>query len=176
MHDDYKIKTASPDDIHKIARVHVDCWRTTYKDIVPDEKLQSMSYEKSAERWKVFFTGTEDKISTILLLDRNEEFVGFCAGGRIRKMSERTAGYDGEIKAIYILKEHQRMGLGKKLISSFEEIFQKNGIFSYIIWVLKDNSSKEFYKKLGGKLLTTKTYEIGGKKLKGLCFGYKIVS
>jgi len=27
---------------------------------------------------------------------------------------------------------------------------------------------------MGGKLITTKTYEIGGKKLKGLCYGFKL--
>lgn len=175
MHDGYRIRTASPDDVYKIAGVHVNCWRTTYRGIVPDEKLDAISYEKSAERWKNYFmVDPSDKTNTILLLDHDDETVGFCAGGKVRKTSKRIEGYDGEIKAVYILKEHQGMGYGKKFISIFEEIFQKNGIFSYIIWVLKDNSSKEFYKKLGGKLLTTKTYEIGGKKLKGLCFGYKI--
>lgn len=175
MPDDYKIKPAAPGDLYKIARVHVDCWRTTYRGIVPDEKLDILSYEKSAERWKNYFVQEEnDQSNTILLLDYNNETVGFCAGGKIRKSSKRTAGYEGEIKAVYILKEHQRMGFGRKFIRIFEEIFSKNGIFSYIIWVLKDNNSKDFYKKLGGKLLTTKTYEIGGKKLKGLCFGYKI--
>lgn len=171
----YRIKPAGPEDLYKIARVHVDCWKTTYRGIVPDEKLDCLSYEKSAEKWKNFFAaGENDRLNTILLLDHNEDTVGFCAGGKVRKTSKRTAGYDGEIKAVYILREHQRKGFGRKFISIFEEIFHKNGIFSYIIWVLKDNSSREFYKKLGGKLLTTKTYEIGGKKLKGLCFGYKI--
>ena len=174
MHNSYKIKPATPEDLYKIARVHVDCWRTTYKGIIPDEKLDLMSYEKSAERWKNYFVPDIGPSNTILLVDHEDETVGFCAGGKVRKFSEKTAGYEGEIKAVYILKDHQRMGFGGKFIDVFEEIFRKNGIFSYIIWVLKDNSSKEFYKKLGGKLLTTKNYEIGGKKLKGLCFGYKI--
>lgn len=175
MLDDYKIRNAEQKDLYNIARVHVDCWRTTYRGIVPDEKLDWMSYEKSAERWKNYFVQNGfDHSNTILLLNFKSETVGFCAGGKVRKTSKRTAGYEGEIKAVYILKEHQKKGFGKKFIGCFEEIFYKNGIFSYIIWVLNDNSAKEFYKKLGGKLLTTKTYEIGGKKLKGLCFGYKI--
>lgn len=175
MHDDYKIKPAAPEDVYKIARVHVDCWKTTYRGIVPDEKLDLMSYEKSAENWKNYFLrDSKDPCNKIFLLVSRDTTVGFCAGGKVRKSSKRTAGYKGEIKAVYILKEHQRKGFGRKFISVFEELFQKNGIFSYIIWVLKDNSSKEFYKKLGGKLLTTKTYEIGGKKLKGLCYGYEI--
>lgn len=176
MHNDYKIRKAESSDLLKIARVHVDCWRTTYKGIVPNEILDRMSYEKSAEKWSGFFSGAAEGAARIFLLDHKSDTVGFCAGGQIRKSSKRTEGYFGEIKAVYILDGHQRKGYGTEFVRTIEEIFIKYGIFSYIIWVLKESSSKEFYKKLGGKLLTTKTYKIGEKKLKGLCFGYKIVS
>jgi len=174
MPDDYKIRSAGSEDSFDIAKVHVDCWRTTYKGIVPDEKLDSMSYENSSDKWEAYFTGSTDPSNGVLVAEYKKKIIGFCAGGKIRKCSKRTAGYKGEIKAIYILKAHQKKGTGKKLIEAYEEIFRKNDIISYIIWVLKDNDSKGFYKKLGGKLITTKTYEIGGKKLKGLCFGFKM--
>jgi GNAT superfamily N-acetyltransferase len=174
MRNAYVIRQARIDDSFEIAKVHVDCWRTTYKDIVPDEKLENMSYENSREKWESFFKETSDMSNGILLAEYNKKVIGFCAGGRIRKRSKRTEGYEGEIKAVYILEEHQKNGVGKKIIAAYEEMFRKSSIFSYIIWVLKDNPSKIFYRKLGGKLITTKTYDIGGKKLKGLCFGFKI--
>ncbi len=174
MHDGYKIRKAEIGDSFEIAKVHVDCWRTTYKGIVPDEKLDGMSYEKSDLKWKAIFTDSPHPFCSFLVAEKNGKIIGFCSGGKIRKLSKRTEGYEGEIKAIYILKEHQKKGLGKKIIALYEEIFRQNKIFSYIIWVLKDNESKNFYRKLGGKLITTKTYEIGGKRLKGLCFGFKI--
>ncbi len=176
MHDGYSIKKAGVRCFQEIARVHVDCWRTTYKGIVPDEKLDAMSYVTSGEKWRNFFCKTQGPglKNTVLLAKKDNITVGFCAGGEVRKFSKRTGGYKGEIKAIYILKEHQKKGIGRKFLQYFEEIFRKKEIFSYIIWVLKDNGSKNFYRKLGGKLITTKTYEIGGKKLKGLCFGFSI--
>lgn len=174
MLNDIKIRQATLKDSFDIAKIHVDCWRTTYKGIVPDEKLENMSYDKSSEKWSTNLNLMTDTVSVILIADKKGKPVGFCSGGKKRKSSKRTAGYEGEIKAIYILKEYQNIGIGKKLFTLYEEIFRKNNIFSYIIWVLKENDSKNFYKKLGGKLITTKTYEIGGKKLKGLCFGFKI--
>ncbi len=176
MHDGYEIKKAGIRSVCGIAEVQVDCWRTTYKGIMPDEKLCALSYEKSAEKWKEFFTSgrKSDFRNTVLVAKKNDETVGFCAGGEVRKFSKRTEGYKGEIKAVYILKEHQKKGLGRIFLKYFEEMFRKKEIFSYIIWVLKDNASKGFYRKMGGKLITTKTYEIGGKKLKGLCFGFTI--
>jgi len=176
MHNGYKIKKAGIRSLRDIARIHVDCWRTTYRGIVPDEKLDGMCREKSAAKWKEFFTAGKGFLlkNTVLVATKDKETVGFCAGGEVRKFSKRTEEYKGEIKAVYILKEHQKKGLGRIFLKNFEEIFLKNGIFSYIIWVLRDNASKEFYRKMGGKLITTKTYEIGGKKLKGLCFGFRI--
>jgi ribosomal protein S18 acetylase RimI-like enzyme len=174
MRSELRIREADEADALEIAKIHVDCWRTTYKNIVPDEKLDGLSYGNSEAKWKDFFTQKTDSLHKILLCSINGQPAGFCAGGLKRKNSKRTEGYDGEIKAIYILKQHQKKGAGKKLLESFEEIFTKNGIYSYIIWVLKENDSKNFYKKLGGKLITTKIYEIGGKKLKGLCYGFKI--
>ena len=176
MHDGYEIKKAGVRSISDIAKIHVGCWRTTYRGIVPDEKLDGMSLEKSAAKWKEFFfrDKNEPSAGTVLLAKKDKETVGFCAGGEVRRFSKRTQGYKGEIKAVYILKEHQRKGIGRKFLKHFEGIFLKKKNFSYIIWVLKDNPSKEFYRRMGGKLLTTKTYEIGGSKLKGLCFGFRI--
>ncbi len=174
MHDEIEIKNAVPEDAPDIAKIHVDCWKSTYAGIVPDEKLNGLSYEKSGLKWKEYFEGIKHPSGGIIMALLKGVPVGFCAGGIIRKTSKRTSGYEGEIKAIYILKEYQRVGIGKKLIKKYGEIFQKNKIFSYIIWVLKENDSRHFYKKMGGKLITTKTYEIGGKKLKGLCYGFKM--
>ena len=173
MFNGYEIKKAGVRSIFDIAKVHVDCWKTTYRGVVPDEKLDGMSYEKSAAKWKEFFAPRRCATmkNTVLVVKKDKETVGFCAGGDVRKFSKRTEGYKGEIKALYILKDHQRRGIGRSFIKYFEEIFRKKKIFSYIIWVLKDNPSKGFYRKMGGKLLTTKMYEIGGRKLKGLCFG-----
>jgi hypothetical protein len=39
------IRKADIKDIPGIAKVHVDSWRTTYKGIVPETFLDSLSYE-----------------------------------------------------------------------------------------------------------------------------------
>jgi hypothetical protein len=39
------IRRAELNDVVGIAKVHVDSWKTTYKDIVPDEFLIKLSYE-----------------------------------------------------------------------------------------------------------------------------------
>ena len=43
------IRMALAVDAPAIARVHVDSWRATYRDIVPEEHLAKLSYEKREE-------------------------------------------------------------------------------------------------------------------------------
>jgi len=31
--------------------VHADCWRTTYKDILPDETLNNLDYKIQEDKW-----------------------------------------------------------------------------------------------------------------------------
>ncbi len=45
------VPEASYDDAPAIARVHVDTWRTTYRGIVPEDYLATLSYEKRESRW-----------------------------------------------------------------------------------------------------------------------------
>ena len=40
-----RIRTATVDDASGMARVHVDTWRTAYRDILPASVLSTLSYE-----------------------------------------------------------------------------------------------------------------------------------
>jgi len=39
-----KIRKATPSDAYNIAKVQVDTWKTAYKNIVPDNFLNQMTY------------------------------------------------------------------------------------------------------------------------------------
>lgn len=51
----------------------------------------------------------------------------------------------GEIYAIYILKEYQKKGIGRKLLNSTFNKLNSLGMNSTIIWTLEDNPSRYFY-------------------------------
>ncbi|KAF0820926.1 MULTISPECIES: hypothetical protein [unclassified Cytobacillus] len=46
-----KIRAAELSDAEGIAKVHVDSWRTTYKDIIPENFLENLSYQSREELW-----------------------------------------------------------------------------------------------------------------------------
>src|SRR6185312_11535769 len=103
------IRKAQLEDAVGIAKVHVDSWRTTYKGIVPDSFLDSLSYEKREQIWR---SGIEAN-GVYIAEDESGRIVGFASGG-----AERTGKYEayiGELYAIYLLEGQQGNGLGRML-------------------------------------------------------------
>ncbi|WP_453993725.1 N-acetyltransferase family protein [Bacillus nitroreducens] len=161
-----KIRKAIRSDAPGIAKVHVDSWRTTYSGIVPDSYLQQLSYEPRVKMWeKGIPTGN------IFVAENNEgEIVGFSCGGKERSGDYKN--YDGELYAIYILKEYQGQGLGRKLVIPVVQQLLDKEIHSMLVLVLEENKACHFYEALGAKKLDSIEVEIGGLKLKEAVYGW----
>src|SRR5699024_3828292 len=119
-----KIRKAAQQDARGIAKVHVDSWRTTYKNIVPDEFLDSLDYEDRTERWA---QNVHERMVYVAETD-DGEIVGFSTGGKERE--GKYDGYDGELYAIYIFEEYQGKGIGKKLVQPVADELIKAGFRS----------------------------------------------
>jgi L-amino acid N-acyltransferase YncA len=161
-----KVRKAVLSDAKGMAKVHVDCWKTTYATIIPDEYLNNLSYERREQLWK------ENIPRGGVFVAENDEgsIVGFSSGGK-----ERTGKYpnfSGELYAIYILKEYQRHGLGKLLVRPIIEELHQQNIHTMLVLVLEDNSSCRFYEALGGKKIDNLAVEFSGKKLNELVYGW----
>ncbi len=76
-----KIRKATQQDASGIAKVHVDSWRTTYKNIVPDAFLDSLNYENRTKLWK---QNVHKMIVFVAEMD-DGEIVGFSTGGQERE-------------------------------------------------------------------------------------------
>ncbi|MFF2089247.1 GNAT family N-acetyltransferase [Paenibacillus sp. NPDC058174] len=155
-------------DAAAIARVHVDSWKTTYANIIPDEYLKAQSYEQRERLWMEVIP------KNIVFVAANEEgsIVGFADGG-----SERSGNYpqfDGQLNAIYVLQAYQGQGLGKRLVQSVVHELKQNGMKSMLVHVLEANPSRTFYEGLGGKLVDSFEVDFAGEKLTELVLGWDI--
>lgn len=167
MEDTMKIRKAKLEDAKGIARVHVDSWRTTYETIIPSEYLNNLSYESREKLWidgipKGIVYVAEDEKGTI---------VGFSSGGKER--TGKYVGFEGELYAIYILKEFQGKGIGKALVKPVVEELHNAGIESMLVLVLEDNNACHFYEALGATKLDSIEVEIADKKLIEAVYGWK---
>ncbi|EWG12883.1 GNAT family N-acetyltransferase [Cytobacillus firmus] len=164
-----KIRTAKLSDAGGIAKVHVDSWRTTYKNIIPEEFLENLSYQSREELWiNIIPKG-------IVFVAENDEgqIVGFSSGGKERSGDYKE--YQGELSSIYILKEFQGQGIGKALVKSVIKELGKSGMNTMLVFVLADNNSALFYEAMGGKIIDKIEVEIAGKKLNELVYGWDTI-
>nr|WP_263327024.1 GNAT family N-acetyltransferase [Neobacillus sp. Marseille-Q6967] len=161
------IRKAVLSDAKGIAKVHVDCWKTTYKNIVSDEYLNNLTYDSREKLWK----NNIPNGGVYIAENKEGEIVGFSSGGKER--SGIYNGFEGELYAIYILKENQGNGIGKALVKPIVDEIKEMGLNSMLVLVLKDNISRLFYEALGAKKIDTVEVEVAGKKLSELVYGWE---
>ncbi|RDW16195.1 GNAT family N-acetyltransferase [Oceanobacillus chungangensis] len=160
------IRKAKVDDAKGIARVHVDSWKTTYKNNIPEDYLNSLSYEKREQLW----TNNIPKDNVFVAENEQGQIIGFSSGGEER--SGKYKEYKGELSSIYILEKFQGKGIGKLLAKPVFDKIEELGINTLLVLVLEDNKSKLFYEALGGKIIDKVEVEIADKKLIELVYGW----
>lgn len=104
----------SPRDREGRALVHYQSWHETYPGLMPDSVLAAHTLERCLKRAN---DRRSDSASTFVAIDREngDRVVGFAT------LSRRTRDFvsvpeAGEIVALYVLREFQGLGLGKKLL------------------------------------------------------------
>ena len=89
--------------------------------------------------------------------------IGFSHVGKAR--DEDVADHFGEVSAIYLLKDFQGKGIGRRLFQLSLERLKVMSFKSALLWVLRDNLTASFYQKMGGQETIEKEDEIGDKTL-----------
>jgi L-amino acid N-acyltransferase YncA len=88
---------------------------------------------------------------------------------------ERTKrhNYDGELYAIYLRKEKQKMGAGKALVREGIMYLKENGYSHMLVWVLDENPSKQFYLSLQPEKVTESSFVIAEKTHIEIAYGWR---
>jgi ribosomal protein S18 acetylase RimI-like enzyme len=140
-----QIRRATKEDALGIAKVHVESWKETYEGIISRKYLDSLKIEDRKPLWEKSLAETADISPVFVAVNPAGEIAGFASFGK-----ERTGKFnaDGELYAIYILREYQRGKLGLKLMQSGIEELIKQKYTSMLVWVLEQNGSRMFYESL----------------------------
>jgi GNAT superfamily N-acetyltransferase len=161
------IHKAIPEDAAGIARVHVDSWHETYPGLLADEAISMMTnYERRLTIWGRIL---QDANQSNFVALEDGKVVGFVNGGKAR---EEIAGYDGELYALYLLKNQHGKGLGRQLMQRFAQEMQEHGYKAFYLWVLPGNPTCAFYEHMGGKYLTDKSFELAGASYSERAYGW----
>jgi len=105
-----------------------------------------------ARHEQAFFNELNSKQIISFVAEDAGRMIGFVTGGYERQGDEI---YSGEIYTLYVMKNIQRMGVGTQLVSTLAGQFNRLGIYSMLVRVLKLNPYRRFYKKINGIYLKT---------------------
>ena len=144
-----EIRPTQKADAHSLSCIYVQTWRDTYLSVIPYGYLSSMSIPRHE---KAFFNELNRKQIISFVAEDAGRVMGFITGGYERNGDEI---YSGEIYTLYVMKNLQRRGLGTQLVSALAIKFNRLGIYSMLVRVLKLNPYRRFYKKINGIYLKT---------------------
>ncbi|TLS49808.1 GNAT family N-acetyltransferase [Paenibacillus antri] len=167
-----KIREANLQDVEGIAHVHLLSWRETYSGIISESYLSNLSIEQRKKNWIWTFNNLNINEFICVAEDLNGRIVGFSNSGKNRNTEYE---HEGEIYAIYLLKEYQNKGIGRMLFDFSVRRLRSSGYKSMMLWVLKDNPTLGFYKSFGGTVMGEKMIKIGEQELSELAVGWNVI-
>jgi GNAT superfamily N-acetyltransferase len=151
MREIVRLRSATDADVEALGAVHVQVWRETYAGLVSDEILMGLNSTQCASMWRVAL----EQGLMVQLAERDGTIVGFSAAG---DQPDASLPYSGIIRAIYVLRCAQRLGIGRALMAAMAGNLLVRGHVSAMLWVMEANTPVNGTRnaaKSGGVNLTT---------------------
>lgn len=144
--EEYKIRQAIPDDVLGLHQVYFITWLDTYpnkefnitKEDIIFKYESRLTPDKIAER-RIKISQIKDT-ELMLVIEKDNKIIALC-----NVVQEESYN---QLKAIYVLPEYQRLGLGQVLWKEAQKVFSpKKDIIVHV--AVYNEKGINFYKKLG---------------------------
>lgn len=154
----YYIRLNRIEDQEGMARIKVDCWQDTYKNIIDQSYLDSLNYEIQTNKYIDSF----DEYKNMVLVAENvndHKIIGYSCFS-----TDANEYADAELISLYIDKKYARRGVGTSLLRETIKELKKYNKKTMMLWCIKENKNAiKFYEKMGGIKVFDKMAKIGNK-------------
>ena len=113
------IREASAADIPVLAPLHVVTWNATYAPM----GMKGPPVEVRERQWREKFATTDPAFFCFVAENARGEVVGFAQANR-----SDNPEFEGELNKIYLLREYQRLGVGRRLIGHVDQTIRRAGV------------------------------------------------
>ena len=156
------VRPSLVEDAPTIAHIRIATWRSAYRGIVPAAVLDNLSVDRATG----FFEGCiadPDSPNRLLSGFADDTLRGFALWNPHSEAPEYTA----ELRALYVLDQWQRSGLGRALLDAARRAMAAAGYRDMAVFTLEANRpARTFYERLGGEPLPyTRLFEVDGAVL-----------
>jgi ribosomal protein S18 acetylase RimI-like enzyme len=140
-----KFRQARLGDVERLALLHADSWRRTYRGMMADAFLDGDVVSNRLQVWRDRLASARPD-QFILLADDGARLAGFvCAFGA----EDPTWG--SYIDNLHVANEYQRKGIGESLMRDaarwLSSRYPESGVY---LWVMQANHrARRFYERLG---------------------------
>lgn len=167
-----QIREATVADAAAVARVHLISWHQTYRGLIPSETYAALSLDERHVHWAtVLAAGGPECV--YLAEDHDGAICGIASGGPCRVHDLADAAFSGELYVLHVSATAQRQGTGRTLVCAVAQRFADGGMFSMLVWVLRENSgARRFYEALGGQFVRETTADFMGALIPETAYGW----
>ncbi len=171
------IRRARESDAPAIGTVHVAAWRSAYPAILPAGYLARLSVPRQSLMYEgAIRSGAPIHVAIASGADapdgRGPRVIGFATAGPARDSSFGQRLGEGEIETLYVLDDWRDRGVGRRLLRAAVAQLAESGCRSAFLWVLRDNPSRWFYARLGGRPAAEATIRVGGEPVVQVAFAW----
>jgi L-amino acid N-acyltransferase YncA len=140
------IRDARADEIPALAALHVRTWNQTYGRVKSPPTVALRE-----QQWREQFQSPDHHWFCLVVENRDGELIGY-AKGTWPKAGDEPAN-EGNLSKIYLLRDYQRLGLGRRLLGLVARRFLSHGVTSMVLFGVPQNPSCAFHDALGGTRL-----------------------
>lgn len=132
-----QLRPARPTDLVPVRDVFLTCWRTAYRDVLPQATLDAMTESDAGALWRA------------ALADPGSETLVADDGGRVVGVVRWTP-QDATVQSLYVDPGHQGHGTGAALLDAAIRSFAGQGLHRARLWVFEANvAARAFYEHRG---------------------------
>lgn len=142
----WRVRPADGEDADAIARVHLESWRRSYRDLLPDSFLASLRHERLVTNWWHRLT-TDEVDECVRVIDVGGQVGGFITFGP-QHGDASWLGHSGEVYMLYLAPELMGRGYGSALLRRAFEELSRCRCHWVVVWVLAKNlPARRFYER-----------------------------
>ena len=140
-----KFREAQRDDAEKIAMLHANSWRQTYRGMMPDDFLDGDVISNRLQVWHDRLAHNRAN-QFVCLVEDGQNLAGFiCVFGN------EDSKWGSYIDNMHVVYERKRTGIGTALMKEaadwLKTYYPQNGVY---LWVMEANGpARRFYECLG---------------------------
>lgn len=150
-------RPAIPSDHVRIASLHTESWRSSYRGILPDAYLDEEITEERERLWKARFLAPDIDRRYMLLAEIKKELVGFVC-----VLLDEEPEWGACLDNLHVCPELKGQGLGRQLFAKATRwVMAKELGWPIHLWVFEANHpARRFYEAFRGEVVEREIKEM----------------